>query len=237
MQDENQSTETDATTEQDDNSVQNVKAEMGRKFDNVKAELEAQNQKFEQLIQHIQTLAPQKAIASEQKQTAPDPISEPEAYANYVAAKTSEVVNKQTTRQQEFNHRIGTMTQQFPEFGDVNSEESKAVLNEYKNIPEHMKGTAEGAELAMTRVVARMGLQPVSKRQRSQREQEDFSLSGTGSNKRTGKKGSDDHEVSEETKEWSRLLNESLGLDPNDPKRQERLKQASKRTNWNRYSK
>lgn len=198
----------------------------------VKAELEAQNQKMEAILSHLQTFKQPEKEQPAKNSKAPDPLEDPEAFAAYVAEKATHVATKKSDTQTAINMTVAKIQREFPEFQDDNSEETKAVLAEYGRLPAHLKNTAEGAELAMNRVIANRGLQPLTKRQKSEREKEEFSLSGSGNGNQRRPNKTEKTEVDPMTLEWSKLL----GRNTDDPEYKKRIEQASKR-DYKRYQK
>lgn len=148
-----------------------------------------------------------------------------EARASAAAARTAQEL---ISRERKRDEVLASYAAQYPEMGQAGSEFNQAILEAHKGLPQNLKDTPEGYEMAILRAAAKQGVVPRSKRTSS----DDFTLSSRGGNRPPKK---DDVEVSEATQIFSEFINKAAGRDPNSKEVQEGLKSALKRNDYHRY--
>lgn len=154
-------------------------------------------------------------------------IAELEAKINDLSQNTTKQTAEMIRKERELDSTVVRLAQQFPEI-QSDAAIQKAVVQAHNNLPKSMQDTAEGYELAVSRVVAQKGLMPRSKRTESS--SDDYSApAGKGARSASTKKGST--KVHEKTL----MLAQLLGRDIEDPKVIAGLEAASERDSWNKY--
>lgn len=204
--------------------LKNSKSESQRKLENIQA----------QLAQLMQQQKPQEQAAPIKRELIYD---DPEEYTRQITERVARetearVMGKMnSSRQQEY--KAANLQALYPELKDPNSAAYQAASREYDSLPAHLHGTSEGMELAIQRAVSSEGLVPVSKRKQT-RNTDDFVPATTNTGRRPA--ASRDNEIDPKALEFAKILAETTGRDPNDPKLLEGLKKTSKRKDWKRYS-
>lgn len=230
MADEADNTQTAEAAAADQDPIKQIKSEFGRKFDNLNAELKAQNEMVQAALANL--------VANNQppQQSAPrKPVSQlifedTDAAVAQITKQVTDQVTGSLSRTQGVANVISEFTSKYPEFAKDDSEATKLTLKKSKSLPHSLQGTPEGARMAMLEAVAELGLVAASKRSTRVDQNDDFSLSGSNSAPRAPKT------KEPELDPKSLALGELLGVDyKKDPKRMENLKKAAARTNWNRY--
>lgn len=222
-----------STSTQEDNvdtTLKNMKSEFSRKIENLSSSLAQQNQQMEALLGRMQ------------QQVAPPEASED--IANLIYSDPASAVNKiveRVTKQVETKHQQTSTAQQtvvklqgeYPELGDMRTTAYKAAERYYDQLPATLKGTAEGAEIALMRAVREEGLMPKGKRDQQRTDGEDFSLDGEGARRNVEPKGArgKKSEIDPRTLGFAELM----GKNVKDPKYIERLKKESTRESWNKW--
>jgi hypothetical protein len=128
--------------------------------------------------------------------------------------------------------RVMELTSEFPEFAKGNSEASSIAQRIHAGLPEHLKNTAEGAELAIAKAAMQLGLMPASKRRAPKGEDDSYVPPSSGNPSR--RRQSDEGSVSDEAYTFAHLLNESIGRKMDD-KAKSNLKKYAQRKNWSKY--
>lgn len=119
---------------------------------------------------------------------------------------------------------IYNLAQEYPEI-QTNKEVRQAVLEAQKSIPEALRDTADGYEMAVLKAVSKSGLVPKSKRQAID---DDMSMSSRGNNRPPPKAKV---KVSDKTLMVAQLL----GRDIEDPKVLAGLEAAANRETYTKY--
>lgn len=215
--------------------IQGVKAEMNRKLSNMSEQLAAQSRMFEQILAQ-QTAQRQAAQAPQGKPLKDLVFEDPEAFVRQVQQQAEAAA----TRQIEQRVQVSTQTQnaildvqsKYPEFAQSNSEATTLAIRKADSQPPHLRGTPEGARLAMMEAAAELGLVPASKRQAPQQTRDEFVSPGSAGSSSPRARSTDPKKGIDPT---TLAFAEAMGRDINDPKVLEGLASASKRQNWNRY--
>jgi hypothetical protein len=129
--------------------------------------------------------------------------------------------------------RVMELTSEFPEFSKGNSEASSIAQRIHAGLPEHLKNTAEGAELAIAKAAMQLGLMPASKRRAPKGEDDSYVPPSSGNPSR--RRQSDEGSISDEAYTFAHLLNESIGRKLDDKAKSD-LKKYAQRKNWSKYS-
>lgn len=210
--------------------VKNLKSEVSRKFENL-------NSQFAQLNQSLQALANQK----QQQQAAlpeksikeliyDDPDQAAEIITQRAVARADEIISSKNQVQQAMQQRVMSLTNEYPEFANANSEATKIATREHANLPRHLQNTPEGAELALQRAAAQLGLTPSSRRRRPAGNDDSYVPPSKGSAR--GQAPTKETELNDEQFTFAHILNESIGRKFDE----KNLKKYAGRKTWNKFS-
>lgn len=223
--------------------IKNLKAEFNRKLDHQSkqmTDLMAANVRLSTQLSQIAKPAATQAQHEEDDEEfdAYDPKSVKKAIDKavnkQVGAKADEFMEQQ--RRQSALQELGV---DYPELGDGNSDLSKLAVQVFETLNPNLRASAEGYKLAVREAAAKLGVMPMNKRNRNDRQDDDSvdeeftSLPGrsgaAGSSNRASKKK--ETELDPDTLASAQLM----GLDTSDPKVVARLKKHAQRKNWGRY--
>jgi hypothetical protein len=219
------------------NDIQQVKSEFSRKTDNILKLVEEQNRKMNDMVQAIianQTAKAQesKAAASSDDELAELAVTNPAEFARRVKESAKQEIRAEQTQQykkQTQEQRIlGEMVSDYPELNDRSSELYQEAVKVYEKLSDEEKTSPLSMKTAIRDAAAELGLVPAKKRQTSTTD--DFSVSGSSSQKRQDGRGGKG-KLSDNSLTFAKLL----GRPVDDPKYIESLQNAAKRTNWNKY--
>lgn len=220
----------EAQASQPEDRVKNLQSEVSRKFDNL-------NSRFAEITQSLQELASQKAAAA----AAPQPtvslrdkmFDNPDEAAEIITQRATEradqMISARMDRQQAMQQRINEVTVEYPEFMQNNGEASVTARRIHDTLPNHLRNTAEGAELALQRAALQLGLTPASRRRKPAGVDDGYIPPSSGSGR--GRSQPKENELSDEQFTFAHLLNESIGRKFDDKK----LKQYAGRKTWNKF--
>lgn len=221
-------TDADNTNDTPETS-QSAKPDFDSKFQSIADQLRQMNEQFLQSQQQlINAVKPQ-------QQAMPEPTIDPydpDSLKNYVSKIEKEAVRRAEASVQaalqkdtQLKATLARLATEFPEINQ-DAETQQMVLSEHKALAKELQDTAEGYELAVSRVVNKKGLVSKSKRPKSQ--EPEYSASGYqgGARRQPSKKG----EVSDATKMWSQLL----GRDISSKEYNETMNEVSQR-NLSKY--
>lgn len=207
-----------------DDVIKNLKAEFGRKFEN----LSQSNERMEALIAQLAESRSEKAQVPQQDLgdlIYEDPDKALREMEARITKTAEQKISQRVERQQKTQQTVATFQSKYPELQDEGHPAYKAALKSFETLPEHLKGTPEGAQMAILQAVADFGLQP---KQRRKGGTDNFSVSSKAGAQ--GSKGS-------APKEDRRMLAfaEAMGLDVQDKKVVERLSKTGERNfkEWN----
>jgi hypothetical protein len=162
-------------------------------------------------------------LARSQRQ--PDPVRERNLFEpSDMLAEVEERVERKLQMETAKSAKIVEMSREYPEINS-NAKLMQEITNELKNVPESIRSTPAGYEMAILKAVSREGLTPKSKRS-TVTVDDDASMGNRGGSQRRERAV----KVSDETLAAAELM----GLDINDKGVLERLQQNSNR-NYNRY--
>lgn len=230
----NESTES-ASTEQQPDPIHNLKQEMNRKQSNLEAKLAETNAQLAQMIASVQaSLTQAKPEASAPTKSARDLLYDsPDEFVEQVTQKATAKAQAEVRRSQEMQNAVQSaimeMSAKYPEFGQAGSEAAQKAVEYGSKLPAHLRGTAEGAEIAMARAAAELGLIPSSKRTKSV--SDDVAVGGgsrgTGASGAKGKAKVDESVI---------IMGKLLGVDYEaDKTRAKNLEKTATRQKWNKY--
>ena len=229
MSEENQGGEGGAEGSAAADPIKNIKAEMDRKLGNVDKTLSDLTKTNQQLAQALERLTKPAAPAPEpQKQRySEDWFSNPDSAAEKLVQEAERRAEKKfearLEQQNKQTQTLSSLVAEFPELTDGSAELTKKTLEIYNSLPAEDRSSPSAYRLAVKEAALELGVQPKSKRKRS--ESDDFSLSGEG----RGPSRRDSAEVVKATEEFARIM--GLKVDDNTKKN---LKKHGAR-NWTRY--
>ncbi len=207
--------------------VQNLKSEFSRKFDNIVQQNQELNARLEAILGQI------KPSSSQPEKPLKELMYEdPDAAIQVIEQRVESRVAKKVDLNQATQSAILNMSAQFPEFKEDGSAAQKLVIDKFNNLRQDLKGTPEGAQLAMSQAAMELGLIPASRRQKANAS-DDFSVSsgkGGGSSSGNAPTKKQKSTVAPETIAFAQLM----GMNPEDPKLLERLESHAKR-DYRRY--
>lgn len=212
-----------------DGALKNLKSEFSRKIENLSTTITSQNQQMEALIAKLNSNNSASNTKTETVDLGELIYQNPNEAVNKITERVVDNVNKRT--QQEINTRntVTRLQNEYPELLDASSTAYKSAEKYYDSLPTNLRGTPEGAEIALMRAVKEEGLVPKNKRNSDSNE--DFSMDGSGARRVNSKRGKPDTEIAPETLGFAQLMGKNI----KDPKYLERIKKESKR-NFNKWS-
>lgn len=195
------------------------KSELDQKLSEVQQQLLAINSQFSA------AQAARNAPANEE--VTDEDIFEPKKLEAKMTAKATAIAERMIKEEQRKSAVIYELAKDYPEIqSDVQLQ--AAVREAQKTLPEGMRDTAEGYEMAVLKAVAKQGILPKSKRQQIS-SGDDFSMEsrGVGNRARQQKKA----KASSTTRAFAEFLR-GRTLTEEESKR---LDEAAARTRYNRY--
>ena len=233
---------TDSSSSED--PIKQLKSEFSRKQDNVLAQIQAQNEKMEQIMQAM--IAQQQAlkvnVSSTNQEPEIDPYTNPKGFQAQVAAKAAQsaldAVTKMSQRQAEVSGQVNEVVNKlaidYPELNDRTSELYIRAQEIQNTMPKDERFSPTGIRAAVREAAADLGILTVSKRNSVAKSNgEDFTVGGgknSSSSSSTPKKDTG-------TKLDERILAtaELMGVKVDDPEVLKRLTKHAERKVWNRY--
>ena len=205
-----------------------MKAEFDRKLSGVTDALSQSNAQIQQQLQQLILSMQPKATQSQEPEDfySTNPREYKEKIKAEVLAETSKMQQEAVRKQTTLNSAIHTLSQEYPEIQAAGSDMQRAVLDAHNALPEYLRETSEGYELAVQRAAAKTKTKPKS--QRGSSSSDDFSMSSSAPAKRDKKK---DSGISDNMLDLARLL----GRPVDDPKYKERLEKTAQRKSWKKY--
>jgi len=196
--------------------------------------------KYEESLEMIKQANQQNAVLLEQmqQQRQPAPLTEedPEDWygttpAEYKArikqellAEVSETVNQTQNQKAQLNVIANDLFGKYPDLNKKDTPLRKEADNYYDALPQHLKGTPEGYELAISRAVSKTGAKAAVKRINTD-EDDDFSFGGGNSS--SGGGGKKMTQLGDADYDFARRSGSS-GLNLNDPKVLARVEKRKK---------
>ena len=227
---------------QEQDLFKNLKSEFNRKQENTNQQLAALADQLSNLNNMIRANVQPQQPARPVNTKAPDPLTEPEAYTEYMAARTDAIVSSKLATEQRKQSELTNLAINYPELHDANSDLTKAAIKAFSSLPEEERISPMAYRLAVQSAAADLGILPSNKRGNSKSNNDDNSSTGEPpfmSNSQGGKGNTGNNnnrkpkDIDPKTLEFARLL----GRDVSDPKVLEGLKKSSSRKNWSKYRK
>ena len=217
----------------------NLKSEISRKLqnsDSQMSQLMKQNQQLAESLKAISSrLAPAPKAANDDDELESLAYSDPKRYAQKISdmatSRATEAVSRMNDMQAQKTQVLSSLYKDYPELASTDSELTKTAVEIYNNLSPEDQRSPSSYKLAVREAAATLGVLPSSKRSS---QSEDFVAPGSrGSNSMNSRQNSKskNDEIDPNVLETAKLF----GRDVKDPKVLERLKQASKRSKWNRY--
>lgn len=200
--------------------LKNHKAETDRKLDNV----------LSQLKQSVEAL--NKKPASPQAPTKPLGdliIEDPDKAVEVITEKVRGDIDRKQAYENRRQQVMQEIYKDFPEAADTNSELFKAAAEKWNKLSQEEQASNYSLKGAILEAATELDLRPKSKRQAPTSEADSFTMGGySGSSSLNRGKGKDD--LPSEMTEFAKIM----GINPDDPKVKERLKERSNRK-WGSY--
>ena len=218
------------SSNQQDDRIKNLQAEMSRKTSNLDSKLEQINQQLQQLSllgNNVQMGSNNNNNGNAQR---PDPILDAEGYERYMEQKFEAKLNDRLSVQQRQQSEIAALVSNFPELSDSSSELSQAAIQAYNNLSPQEKGMPGAYKLAVQGAALELGILPKSKRNTKQVTNESDDIGSRTNNDHKSNSRTKTPKLDDSTLEFAKLL----GKDINDPKYIERLQKANSRTRWSK---
>lgn len=213
--------------------IKNMHAEFSRKTEKLAQDNARLSQQLEQLLSVMQ---PKQTSSTPEDVDLEELIyKDPKTYAAKVKEQATKeatrVVSQQLAQQQQSNAILGQLVSDYPELNDGNSELTQRAIQLYKGLSEAERANPMSYKVAVRDAAAELGVLPKSKRKSSS--DDDFSFGGSSSSSGSSapKQSSKKEDVDNRTLAFAQLI----GLNTNDKKVVERLKQRSQRKNWGKY--
>lgn len=235
---DSQGTDASGDTDQDKTKpdpLKNLHSEFSRKTE----KLAQENQKLSsQLSEVLQILNKNTLKQAPSSQSADEDLEElafkdPKAYAKRVKAEAAQeastLVSRQIQAQQHSQSVLNQLVSEYPELNEASNELTLKAVENYKNMSDEDKRSAGAYKIAVRDAAAELGVLPKNKRKSTSND--DFALSGNAStsNPKGNKRG--EVELDQRTIAFAKLI----GLNTDDKKVMESLKNRSQRKSWSKY--
>jgi hypothetical protein len=141
------------------------------------------------------------------------------------------IVRKENAEQQKSARVAQQLYNEFPELNSQTDPLTKRANEIYQGMSEDERNDPRAMRLAVSEAALDLGVKPMSKRQKEQSDEDGFLLGGGRSDGDGRSRRRKEPELSQETLETAQLM----GLNVEDPKVLERLKQHAGRKEWTKY--
>lgn len=215
--------------------LKNTRAEFARKTGNLEAKLAATNEQLAAMIAQVQaSLTQSKPAPAASAKSARDLLYDsPDEFVQQVTEQATAKAQAEVRRSQEMQSAMQTaimdISAKYPEFSQAGSEAAQKAVELGSKLPSHLRGTAEGAKIAMLEAAAELGLVPQSKRAKSP-SSDDAAVGGGSRSTSTSTKAKskiDDSVI---------IMGKLLGVDYEaDKNRAKNLEKSATRQKWNKY--
>lgn len=210
--------------------IKNMKQEFARKTSNLEEKLAQTNAQLAEMLTLVQQSV--KPVESKSEKSARDLLYDaPEEFVAHVTEKATRKAQEEAralaAQQSAINNVIADYSSKYPEIAQQGSEAMQLAVKYGNELPKHLKGTAEGAELAMSKAIAELGLAPVSRRKKA----EEPEVVGGAARSSSGGPKKSEAKLDDNTLALAQLM----GVDLKDKKRVENLAKATSRKNWLKY--
>lgn len=210
--------------------IKNMKQEFARKTSNLEEKLAQTNAQLAEMLTLVQQSV--KPVETKPGKSARDLLyDDPDAFVSEVTEKATRKAQEEAralaAQQSAINNVIADYSSKYPEIAQQGSEAMQLAVKYGNELPKHLKGTAEGAELAMSKAIAELGLAPVSRRKKS----EEPEVVGGAARSSSGGPKKSEAKLDDNTLALAQLM----GVDLKDKKRVDNLAKATSRKNWLKY--
>ena len=203
-------------------------------MDAVTKQLEALNQQFAKQQEFNQVMVEQINRKQEEALKASTPAPEsfydltPEEYEKQLERKMEARIKASQEEALKRQSKLAEIVQDYPEANQAGSEMYNKMIEFNSQLPQGLRDTPEGYEVAATRAAKALGVVPASLRKGTN--PDDFSISSNSSSGGTRSK-KQSAAVTQKTKAFAQLL----GLDIDNKDQIKRLEERAKRDTWGRY--
>lgn len=194
-------------------------------------ELSALKQGMQQLLQAQQSQA--KPQRKQEETSIPDPIVDPKGYGEYLTRQIETRVESKISTQQTRNSQLASLVNSYPELQDQGNELTRKSVEIFSQMSDEEKSSANAYKSAVAMAASELGVLPVSKRKQTNDDDGNFSITNSTSSSSRNRNSNKNKE--EDLDPMTVAFAQAIGKDTNDPEYIKRLKQANKRTKWNRY--
>jgi hypothetical protein len=228
------SLEDESSSKESTPDIKNVQAEFYRKTDKLMQENQRLSEQLAQITNMIQQSKPAASAVEEDLEDLA--FRDPKAYAKKVTEKAvkqaDEIFDRKMQQYQQSNATIAQLANDYPELNQSDADLTKRSIEIYRSLSPQEQSSSLAYKSAVREAAAELGILPKSKRSGSGSRKDDFALSG-GSNSGSGnsKQSNSNKDLSESTLAFA----EAVGLNINDKKILERIKQRSQRKSWSKY--
>lgn len=215
--------------------IKNVKEEMNRKLGNMETKVSTLEQTNRQLLAQLQAMAPA-APAAPKKNIQDVWFDKPDEAAARIKAEAKQEIREEfanlNAQQQKQNVTLNALVAEFPELSDPQHELTKKAVEIYSAMPEDEKVSPAAYKAAVREAALEFNVKPRSKRGD---DYEDFSGLRGGSSGQNSQRSNGDRQrrggLDPQTVEFAKLV----GVNTDDPKVAERLKQNHGRKRYDRW--
>jgi hypothetical protein len=204
-----------------------TKNELDAKLGEVQEQLRAMNATFQESVQAIASAVKPQQQTRQQSAFNDDVVYDAGKLESAVTTKASQIAGELLRKERELNTAVYNLAQEYPEIqSDANIQ--KAVREAQAALPDSIRDTAQGLEMAVLKATSKAGLMPKSRR--SAPIEDDVSGSpsrSSGSSRRSQGK----QKLAPETLELAALMGRNI----DDPKVIEAIEKASQRESWSKY--
>jgi hypothetical protein len=220
----------------------NLKSEFNRKIGNVQEQLQKNNEALQALMNRLATQ--DKPRSAETSANTPDKSSkikelwyqDEAAAANLIVEEAVQratgSIRKELETERKVTQResrvLNEIFQDYPEIGDQNSALYKKAVETYNALPEEDRANPLAYKVAVRDAAIDLGVQPMKKRQSAGND--DFTMSSGGYSSGSQSRGKKADDIAPEALAFA----QAVGLNINDKKTLENLKNHSKRE-WLKY--
>jgi chromosome segregation ATPase len=222
---------------QSDDSINNVKAEMNRKFSNYDETLQQLQQQNQQILTHLQTQKEtqkptQNATQSNTENLGDLIYDDPNRAAQILKEQAKAEIQKELATKEALQQKqtkvLSDIMQEFPEVSNATHPLTKRTVEIYNKMPEEDRQSPMSYKVAVMEAAAELGINPSS--QRDGDDLDSFTVSGSSSDVSTNKHSKVDKTADDAMLKFASIM----GLNVEDPKVVEQLNNR-KRSSWTRY--
>lgn len=201
-----------------------LRSETDAKLAEITAQLKAQNEVFARNFQALMPKAPPEPTIGD------DDVLDPRGLRDKIVSEANRTITEALNEERRKNATIVNLAKEYPEI-NTDSKFQDAIVEAQKSLPQSIRDTADGYELAIMKAVARQGILPKSKRTES--DPDGFTAASSSSSAASARQraANPKGKVSDKTLAMAQLL----GRDISDPEVVKSLQNAAKR-GYGRFS-